>query len=91
MNTPGTPDAAGLLLATVGLDPERRSPCFDYGYFQLYDGVPLEAVAVGMLAVAEIIRSEARRRRLSCRRRTAPMNCRLANTSRPYVTSDAAH
>lgn len=48
--------AAGLLLATVGLDPERGSPRFDYGYFQLFDGVSFVAVAVGMLAVAEILR-----------------------------------
>lgn len=48
--------AAGLLLATVGLDPEQGSPRFDFGYFQLYDGVSLVAIAVGMLAVAEILR-----------------------------------
>jgi len=48
--------AAGLLLATVGLDPEQGSPRFDFGHFELYDGVSLVAVAVGMLAVAEILR-----------------------------------
>jgi putative tricarboxylic transport membrane protein len=48
--------AGGLLLATVGLDPERGSPRFDFGWFELYDGVSLVAVAVGMLAVAEILR-----------------------------------
>lgn len=48
--------AAGLLLATVGLDPEQGSPRFDFGFFELYDGVSLVAVAVGMLAVAEILR-----------------------------------
>jgi putative tricarboxylic transport membrane protein len=48
--------AGGLLLATVGLDPEQGSPRFDFGYFELYDGVSLVAVAVGMLAVAEILR-----------------------------------
>ncbi len=46
----------GLLLATVRLDPEQGSPRFDFGWFQLYDGVDLVAVAVGMLAVAEIVR-----------------------------------
>ena len=56
---------AGLLLATVGLDPEQGSPRFDFGYFQLYDGVSLVAMAVGMLAVAEILRrmAEARARK----------------------------
>ncbi len=48
--------AAGLLLATVGLDPEQGSPRFDFGFFELYDGVSLVAVAVGMLAFAEILR-----------------------------------
>lgn len=47
--------ALGLLLATVGLDPEQGSPRFDFGFFQLYDGVSLVAVAVGMLAFAEIL------------------------------------
>lgn len=46
----------GLLLATVRLDPEQGSPRFDFGWFQLYDGVNLVAVAIGMLAVAEILR-----------------------------------
>lgn len=46
----------GLLMSTVRLDPENFSPRFDFGYFQLYDGLDLVAVAVGMLAVAEIVR-----------------------------------
>ncbi|MBS8225635.1 tripartite tricarboxylate transporter permease [Vannielia litorea] len=46
----------GLLLATVGLDPEQSTPRFYFGYFELYDGPPLVAVAIGMLAVAEIFR-----------------------------------
>lgn len=46
---------AGILLATVGLDPEQGTPRFYFGYFQLYDGAPLIAVAIGMLAVAEIV------------------------------------
>jgi putative tricarboxylic transport membrane protein len=46
----------GLLLATVRLDPEQGTPRFDFGWFQLYDGLDLVSVAVGMLAVAEILR-----------------------------------
>ncbi|WP_158963722.1 tripartite tricarboxylate transporter permease [Chachezhania sediminis] len=46
----------GLLMSTIRLDPEQFSPRFDFGYFQLYDGLDLVAVAVGMLAVAEIVR-----------------------------------
>ena len=48
--------ALGLLAATIGLDPEHGTPRLYFGYFQLFDGLPLIAVAVGMLAVAEIFR-----------------------------------
>ena len=48
--------AAGLLCATVGLDPEQGTPRFIFGHFELYDGLPLAPVAIGMLAVAEILR-----------------------------------
>lgn len=56
----------GLLLATVGLDPEHGTPRFYFGYFQLFDGASLVSVAVGMLAVAEIFR------RIAGARRTGP-------------------
>ena len=46
----------GLLAATVGLDPEHGTPRLYFGHFELFDGLPLIAVAVGMLAVAEIFR-----------------------------------
>lgn len=46
---------AGVLLSTVGLDPEQGTPRFYFGYFQLFDGPSLIAVAIGMLAVAEIV------------------------------------
>jgi putative tricarboxylic transport membrane protein len=46
----------GLFFATVGLDPENSTPRFIFGYFELYDGVPLVAMALGMLAVAEILK-----------------------------------
>ena len=46
----------GLFCATVGLDPENSTPRFIFGYFELYDGIPLISMALGMLAVAEIIR-----------------------------------
>ncbi len=48
--------ALGLLFATVGLDPEHGTPRFIFGEFALYDGLPLAPVAIGMLAVAEILR-----------------------------------
>ena len=48
--------ALGLFCATVGLDPENSSPRFIFGFFELYEGLPLVAVALGMLAVPEIFR-----------------------------------
>jgi putative tricarboxylic transport membrane protein len=48
--------ALGLLFATVGLDPEHATPRLYFGWFELYDGLPLAPVAIGMLAVAEILR-----------------------------------
>jgi len=47
--------ALGALLATVGVDPETASPRFTFGYIELFDGLPLAAVAIGVLAVPEII------------------------------------
>lgn len=48
--------AFGLLCATVGLDPEHGTPRLIFGTFELYDGLPLAPVAIGSLAVAEILR-----------------------------------
>ncbi len=48
--------ALGLLCATVGLDPEHATPRLFFGYFELFDGLPLVAVAVGVLVVAELFR-----------------------------------
>lgn len=56
----------GVLLATVGLDPEHGTPRLYFGYFQLFDGASLVAVAIGMLAVSEIFR------RLVAARRAGP-------------------
>lgn len=47
--------ALGAFLATVGVDPETASPRFTFGYVELFDGLPLAAVAIGVLAVPEII------------------------------------
>lgn len=48
--------ALGLFCATIGLDPEHATPRLYFGWFELYDGLPLAPVAIGMLAVAEILR-----------------------------------
>ena len=48
--------AFGLLCASVGMDPESSTPRFIFGYLELYDGLPLVSVALGTLAVSEILR-----------------------------------
>lgn len=45
----------GILLATVGLEIESGLPRMTFGIYQLYDGIPLIPMAIGMLAVAEMI------------------------------------
>jgi putative tricarboxylic transport membrane protein len=54
--------ALGLLVATVGLDPEHSTPRFLFGLFDLYDGFPIASVAIGSLAVSEIVMRLARMR-----------------------------
>lgn len=46
----------GLLLASIGADPEHATPRMIFGHYELYDGLPLAAVAIGMLAISEILR-----------------------------------
>jgi putative tricarboxylic transport membrane protein len=47
--------AAGVLLATVGLDVEAGTPRLAFGVTEIYDGIPLLAVAIGTLALAEML------------------------------------
>jgi putative tricarboxylic transport membrane protein len=46
---------AGILVATVGLDIESATPRLTFGSIELFDGVPLLAVTVGMLALTEML------------------------------------
>lgn len=48
--------ALGLLFASIGSDPENFTPRLIFGYWELFDGLSLPAVAIGMLAIAEILR-----------------------------------
>ncbi|WP_170329006.1 tripartite tricarboxylate transporter permease [Ruegeria arenilitoris] len=48
--------ALGLLCASVGTDPENYTPRLIFGMFDFYDGLPLASVAIGTLAIAEILR-----------------------------------
>ncbi|MEM7533991.1 MAG: tripartite tricarboxylate transporter permease [Chloroflexota bacterium] len=45
----------GLLLATIGLEPETGTTRLIFGFRQLYDGPSLVAMAIGMVAIAEMI------------------------------------
>ncbi|WP_380057915.1 tripartite tricarboxylate transporter permease [Falsihalocynthiibacter sp. SS001] len=46
----------GLFCATIGLDPEYATPRLIFGYVELYDGIPLEAIALGILVMPEVLR-----------------------------------
>ncbi len=48
--------ALGLLVASIGSDPENFTPRLIFGYWELFDGLPLPSVAIGMLAISEILR-----------------------------------
>ena len=45
----------GFFLASFGLDPGQGTPRFTFGQLTLYDGLPLTAMSIGLLAVSEII------------------------------------
>jgi len=46
----------GLLLSTIGLDPEGASDRLSFGVVDLLDGIPIAAVAIGLLAMGEVFR-----------------------------------
>ena len=48
--------ALGLLFASIGSDPENYTPRLIFGFWELYDGLPLASVAIGTLAISEILR-----------------------------------
>ena len=45
----------GILCAMVGLDPMSATPRLTFGYIELFDGLSLLSIAIGMLGLAEII------------------------------------
>lgn len=70
--------AFGAFLATVGVDPETASPRFTFGQVELFDGLPLAAVAIGVLAVPEIIE----------RLREGRTNPHQSNVAQPLTDSE---
>lgn len=47
--------ALGILVGCVGLDLDSGAPRLAFGILDLYDGVPLLAIAIGMLALTEML------------------------------------
>jgi putative tricarboxylic transport membrane protein len=47
--------ALGMLLATIGLDIETGGDRFTFGVLDLQDGLPLVSVAIGVLALGEVL------------------------------------
>lgn len=45
----------GILLATIGLEPETGIQRLTFGYLKLFDGPSLVAIAIGIVAIAEMI------------------------------------
>ncbi len=54
----------GILVSCVGLEVETASPRLTFGLIELYDGLPLIPVAIGMLALSEMMIQMGQRRRL---------------------------
>jgi putative tricarboxylic transport membrane protein len=54
----------GILVSCVGLEVETGSPRLTFGLIELYDGLPLIPVAIGMLALAEMMTQIGQRQRL---------------------------
>ena len=54
----------GVLSSTVGLEIETSTERLIFGQFELYDGLPLIPVAIGMLALSEMMVQIGNRRRL---------------------------
>ncbi len=47
--------ASGLLIGSVGVDPMWGTERGTFGYFELFDGIPVIAALVGLYAVAEVM------------------------------------
>ncbi|MGZ0190139.1 MAG: tripartite tricarboxylate transporter permease [Alphaproteobacteria bacterium] len=55
----------GILVSCMGLEIETGSPRLTFGMLELYDGLPLIPVAIGMLALSEMMIQIGQRQRLS--------------------------
>lgn len=64
--------AAGLCVALIGLDPTTGMPRFTFGVIDLYGGVPLVAMLIGLITMAELLRQMEIRRKTSASHLPAP-------------------
>ena len=55
----------GILVSCVGLEVETGSPRLTFGMIEVYDGLPLIPVAIGMLALSEMMIQIGQRQRLA--------------------------
>ncbi|QQM29804.1 tripartite tricarboxylate transporter permease [Martelella lutilitoris] len=76
--------ALGFLFASVGIDPAMGTPRFTFGMLDLYDGLPLTAMSIGLLAVSEIFRQIAATTRAT--RTASPIRVRSDNPEDKGVT-----
>ena len=47
--------ALGIVVSSIGLDPITATPRLTFGFIQLQDGIPLLTMAIGLLALSEVI------------------------------------
>lgn len=47
----------GLIMATIGLDPQGTTTRFTYGQLKLYDGMDFVVVAIGLFAISEVLQA----------------------------------
>jgi putative tricarboxylic transport membrane protein len=57
--------AFGLLLSTVGLDPQSGIPRYTFGSLNLWDGLGLVPVAIGLFGLPEVVDLATRRQSIS--------------------------
>ena len=63
--------AFGVFLSTIGLDPVESTPRMTFGFVELFDGISLNALAIGTLALSSVIEQIFQMRRAGIAAHTA--------------------
>jgi putative tricarboxylic transport membrane protein len=63
--------AFGVFLSTIGLDPVESTPRMTFGFVELFDGISLNALAIGTLALSSVIEQIFQMRRAGASAHTA--------------------